>query len=31
MTAGGTKAAFEAIAGPLLQERVEAVIGKLLR
>lgn len=30
MTSGQTRRAFEAIAGPLLQERVEAVIAKLL-
>ncbi|WP_234186429.1 hypothetical protein [Shinella sp. NM-101] len=30
MTTGQTRAAFEAIAGPLLQKRVEAVIAKLL-
>lgn len=31
MTTGATKAAFERIAGPLLQQRVEAAIAKLLR
>jgi hypothetical protein len=30
MTTGATKAAFERIAGPLLQQRVEAAIHKLL-
>jgi hypothetical protein len=30
MTTGATKAAFERIAGPLLQQRVEAAIRKLL-
>lgn len=30
MTSGATKAAFERIAGPLLQERVEAALRKLL-
>lgn len=30
MTTGATKAAFEKIAGPLLQQRVEAAITKLL-
>lgn len=30
MTTGATKAAFERIAGPLLQQRVEAAINKLL-
>jgi hypothetical protein len=30
MTTGATKAAFERIAGPLLQQRVEAVIRKLV-
>lgn len=30
MTTGATKAAFERIAGPLLQERVEAALRKLL-
>lgn len=30
MTTGATKAAFEAIAGPLLQQRVEAALRKLL-
>ena len=31
MTTGATKAAFEKTAGPLLQERVEAAIKKLLK
>lgn len=31
MTTGATKAAFERIAAPLLQQRVEAAIGKLLK
>lgn len=31
MTTGATKAAFEAIAGPLLQQRVEAALTKLLK
>lgn len=31
MTAGNTRAAFEKIAGPLLQERVEALIRKTLK
>lgn len=30
MTQGATKAAFERIAGPLLQDRVEAVLAKLV-
>ena len=30
MTTGATKAAFEKIAGPLMQQRVEAAINKLL-
>lgn len=31
MTTGATKAAFERTAGPLLQQRVDALIGKLLK
>lgn len=31
MTSGATAAAFDKVAGPLLKDRVDAVIGKLLR
>lgn len=31
MTTGATRDAFESIAGPLLQQRVDALIGKLLK
>jgi hypothetical protein len=31
MTTGATRAAFERIAGPLLQQRMEAVLNKLVR
>lgn len=31
MTTGATRDAFERVAGPLLQQRVEALIGKLLK